>query len=78
MNGADSIQIISVDIFRISTTNNIDQNIRGNVPKIGKDKRRPIAILIAIGEVVEGYKADGSFSLAVGRQRVVDNLAGEV
>lgn len=78
MNGADSIQIISVDVFRISAAHNINQDIRGNVPKVGKDKRRPIAVLIAIGEVVERNKAEGRFSLAVGRQRIVDNLAGEV
>ena len=78
MNGADSIQIIAYDILGVGATHDVDENISGYVTKVGEDERRPVAVLIAVGKVVEGYEADGRLAFAIGRQREIDDLARKI
>ena len=78
MDGADAIQVVPVDVLGIGATHDVDEHVGGDVAKVGEDERRAVAVLVAIGKVVEGYEADGRLALAVGRERVVGDRPGEV
>jgi hypothetical protein len=78
VNSPDPVQVVPVDVLGIGAAHDVDKDVGGDVLEVGEHERGPVAVLVLVGEVVEGDVADLGLAFAVWGQRVVDELAREV
>ena len=77
MDGTNPIQIIAVNILRIRLAHDIDEHIGGDVFKVGKHERIPVAVLVSVRKKIERYESNRRL-LADGRVRKVGRLSNEI
>jgi len=65
MNSPDPVQVVPVDVLGIGAAHDVDEDVGGDVLEVGEHERGPVAVLVLVGEVVEGNVADLGLAFTV-------------